>query len=301
VSTGVLQKAPSDKSPAPAHSKRGRIRTSPGRLIIYGVLTVAAILWVLPIWWTVIDASKSTSDFFAHPFYDLPREFNLFSNIATAWTNASLGSGFINSILYGIVGAGASIAIASLASYAIVVLRIRGGFTIFLMIFSGTVFPLQMYIVPLFKMYNYLGLYDTRLGLFLFYTAVSVPFCTLVLRGFYSTVPSEYREAALVEGASEARILGTIYVPLSRSAVLVLFLFQFTWIWNDLLFGIVLSSSPSVRPVMASLSSLLGVYAGSSFPVVLSGALIAASPTLFLFFGLRRFFVQGLTLVARHG
>jgi multiple sugar transport system permease protein len=300
VNTGVLLKAPSDESSAPADSRR-KIRRSNGRVIIYAVLTVAAILWVLPIWWTVIDASKSTSDFFAHPFYDLPHEFNLLSNIATAWTNASLGSGFINSILYGIVGAGASIAIASLASYAIVVLRIRGGFTIFLVVFSGTVFPLQMYIVPLFKMYNYLGLYDTRIGLFIFYTAVSVPFCTLVLRGFYSTVPREYREAALVEGVSEARILGKIYVPLSRSAVLVLFLFQFTWIWNDLLFGIVLTSSPSVRPVMASLSSLLGVYAGSSFPVVLAGALIAASPTLFLFFGLRRFFVQGLTLVARRG
>jgi multiple sugar transport system permease protein len=128
-----------------------------------------------------------------------------------------------------------------------------------------------------------------------------VPFCTLVLRGFYSTVPREYREAAVVEGASEARILRSIYVPLSRSAVLVLFLFQFTWIWNDLLFGIVLSTSPSVRPVMASLSSLLGVYASSSLPVVLSGALIAASPTLLLFFGLRRFFTQGLTLVARRG
>jgi multiple sugar transport system permease protein len=300
VNTGVLLKAPPDESSAPADSRR-KIGRSNGRVIIYALLTVAAILWVLPIWWTVIDASKSTSDFFAHPFYDLPHEFNLFSNIATAWTNASLGSGFINSILYGVVGAGASVVIASLASYAIVVLRIRGGFTIFLIVFSGTVFPLQMYIVPLFKMYNSLGLYDTRIGLFLFYTAVSVPFCTLVLRGFYSTVPREYREAALVDGVSEARILGKIYVPLSRSAVLVLFLFQFTWIWNDLLFGIVLSASPSVRPVMASLSSLLGVYAGSSLPVVLSGALIAASPTLFLFFGLRRFFVQGLTLVARRG
>jgi multiple sugar transport system permease protein len=301
VNIGVLPKTASGKSSASARLRRGKNRRLSGKVIIYAALTIAAVLWLLPLWWTLIDASKSTSDFFAHPFYELPREFSLFSNIASAWTNASLGSGFINSILYGIVGAGASVAVASLASYAIVVLRIRGGFTIFLAIFSATVFPLQMYIVPLFKMYNSLGLYDTKLGLFLFYTAVSVPFCTLVLRGFYSTVPREYREAALVEGASETRILLSIYVPLSRSAALVLFLFQFTWIWNDLLFGIVLSVSPSVRPVMASLSSLLGVYASSSLPVVLSGALIAASPTLLLFFGLRRFFTQGLTLVARRG
>jgi multiple sugar transport system permease protein len=272
-----------------------------GRVVVYTVLSVAALAWALPIWWTVINASKSSHDFFFHSFYSIPREFDLLSNISAAWTGAGLGTGFINSLLYGVVGAAASILIASLASYAIVVLRIRGGFTIFLAIFSATVFPLQMYIIPLFRMFNSLNLYDTRLGMFLFYTAVSVPFCTLVLRGFYSTVPRDYREAALVEGAPEIRVLQLIYMPLARSAMLVLFLFQFTWIWNDLLFGIVLTSSPGVRPVMASLSSLMGVYAGTSFPVVLSGALVAASPTLLLFFGLRRHFTQGLTLLAKRG
>ncbi|HUB69742.1 MAG TPA: carbohydrate ABC transporter permease [Acidimicrobiales bacterium] len=269
------------------------------QVVIYGILTVAAILWALPIWWAVINASKSSSDFFAHPFYAIPREFDLLSNIRSAWDAAGLGQGFINSLIYGVVGAAASIVIASLAAYGIVVLRIKGGFTIFMMIYSGTVFPLQMYIIPLFRMYNSVHIYNTRWGLLLFYTAISVPFCTLVLRGFYSTVPGEYREAALVEGAGEARILRSVYAPLSVSAALVLFLFQFTWIWNDLLFGIVLASSPSVHPVMASLSSLMGVYGGSSLPVELSGALIAASPMLVLFFTLRRFFTQGLSLIVR--
>jgi multiple sugar transport system permease protein len=269
------------------------------QVLIYGALTVAALLWALPIWWAVINATKSAHDFFGHPFYDVPREFNLLANIRSAWDSAGLSTGFINSLIYGVAGAAASIVIASLAAYGIVVLRIRGGFVIFMAIFSGTVFPLQMYIIPLFKMYNTLHLYNTRAGLVLFYTAISVPFCTLVLRGFYSTVPSEYREAALVEGAHEVRILRSVYAPLSVSAALVLFLFQFTWIWNDLLFGIVLSSSPSVHPVMASLSSLMGLYGGSSLPVELAGTLIAASPMLVLFFTLRRFFTQGLSLVVR--
>ena len=159
------------------------------QVVIYSCLSIAAILWALPVWWTVINATKSTSDFFAHPFYALPREFNLLSNIRTAWDNAGLGTGFINSIIYGVVGAAASIVIASLAAYAIVVLRIRGGFTIFLVIFSATVFPLQMYIIPLFKMYNSVGLYDSRLGMLIFYTAISVPFCTLVLARFLQHRP----------------------------------------------------------------------------------------------------------------
>ena len=268
---------------------------------VYIVLSVAALVWALPIWWAVTNASKSSKDFFAHPFYDVPREFDLLANIRLAWDSAGLGTGFENSIIYGVLGAALSIIIASAAAYGIVVLRVRGAFLIFMAIFSGTVFPLQMYIVPLFRMYNSLGLYDTRLGLILFYTAISVPFCTLVLRGFYSTVPRELREAALVEGATEGRVLRSIYAPLSVSAALVLFLFQFTWIWNDLLFGLVLTNTPSVRPVMPSLTSLMGLYGASSMPVQLSGALIAALPMLVLFFTLRRFFTEGLSLVARRG
>jgi len=121
------------------------------------------------------------------------------------------------------------------------------------------------------------------------------------LRGFYSTVPREYREAALVGGAGELRVLWSVYAPLSWSAALVLFLFQFTWIWNDLLFGLVLSTSPSVRPVMPSLDGLMGVYGASSMPVVLAGTVVTALPTVVLFFGLRRHFTRGLTLVARAG
>src|ERR1700689_2183220 len=85
-----------------------------GRIVLYSVLALAALAWVLPVWWTVINATKSSHDFFFHSFYALPREFNLFSNISAAWRGAGLGTGFVNSILYGVVGAGASILIASL-------------------------------------------------------------------------------------------------------------------------------------------------------------------------------------------
>jgi len=134
------------------------------------------------------------------PLLRHPARVQPLSNIRSAWDSAGLGQGFLNSLIYGVVGAAASIVIASLAAYGIVVLRIRGGFTIFMVIYSGTVFPLQMYIIPLFRMYNSLHIYNTRWGLLLFYTAISVPFCTLVLRGFYSTVPSEYRNRPMVGG-----------------------------------------------------------------------------------------------------
>ena len=261
------------------------------QVIIYSILSIAALLWALPIWWSVINATKSTPDFFAHPFYNLPREFDLFSNIRSAWDSAGLGTGFVNSPIYGVAGAAASILIASAAAYGIVVLRVRGGFTIFMMIFSGTVFPLQMYI-------SRCSVCTTRSGSTI--PASGDPF----LHGHLGAVLHAGPARLLQHGAGRAagggpgrRSRGAAYPALglrapSVSAALVLFLFQFTWIWNDLLFGIVLSSSPTVRPVMASLSSLMGLYGGSSLPVELAGTLIAASPMLVLFFGLRRFFTR---------
>ena len=148
-------------------------------------------------------------------------------------------------------------------------------------------------------MYNALNLYDTQIGMIIFYTAISIPFSTLVMRGFFSTVPTEIVEAARVDGCSEIGIFFNMYVPLSFAALLVVFLLQFTWIWNDLLFGLVLGVSNNVRPVMPSLTSLMGVYSGISFTVVLAGALVASTPTLILFLGLQKYFMEGLTLSAR--
>lgn len=270
-----------------------------GRIIVYALAIIFAALWFVPIWATITTASKDAPDFFHNPFWSLPHRFNLIENMVTAWNNASLGQGFVNSLVYGVVGAAIAVLLAAIASYGLVVLKIKGSFLWFLVIFSGTLFPYQIYIVPLYQMYSNLGLYDSQIGMLIFYVAVCIPFCTLVLRSFFSTVPDELAQAARVDGSGEFRIFCQIYLPLSVSALLVLFLFQFTWIWNDLLFGLVLSNSPEVRPVMASLSSLMGVYAGTSFTVILAGALVASLPTLVIFLGLQRYFMEGLTLVAR--
>lgn len=270
-----------------------------GRIIVYALAIIFAALWFVPIWATITTASKDAPDFFHNPFWSLPHRFNLIENMVTAWNNASLGQGFVNSLVYGVVGAAIAVLLAAIASYGLVVLKIKGSFLWFLVIFSGTLFPYQIYIVPLYQMYSNLGLYDSQIGMLIFYVAVCIPFCTLVLRSFFSTVPDELAQAARVDGSGEFRIFCQIYLPLSVSALLVLFLFQFTWIWNDLLFGLVLGVSDSVRPVMPSLTGLMGVYSGISYTVVLAGALVASAPTLVLFLGLQKYFLEGLTLSAR--
>jgi len=279
-----------------AEGPRSRVQVNPGKGILYVVAIILALLWLEPLWLTIITAAKSPTDFINNAFWLLPREFNLFQNIAQAWNGAGLGQGFINSLVYGVVGAAIAVFIAGLASYGLVVLKVPGAYIWFLVIYSGTLFPFQIYIAPLYQTYNVLGLYDTQIGMIIFYSAISIPFATLVMRGFFSTIPEEIAAAARVDGSSEVGVFWHMYIPLSLSAFLVVFLLQFTWIWNDLLFGLVLSNSNDVRPVMTSLSSLTGVYSGTSFTIVLAGALIASAPTLLLFLGLQKYFLQGLTL-----
>lgn len=273
-----------------------RHTAGPLKVAGYAVAGVLAALWLAPIWFTLTLADKSNREYVHGGLWSLPQTFRLFSNMGTAWSTAGLGQGFINSLVYGIVGAALAVLIASMASYALVVLKPKRRLLWFVVIFSGTVLPPQLYLIPIYRLYNQAGLYNTRMGLIIFYTAWAVPFATLVMRGYFTTIPNEIVGAARVDGATEARIFRSVYMPMSFSAIAVVFLFQFTAIWNDLLFGLVLSSSNSVRPVMPSLFGLFGVYSSSAIPVVLAGALLAAGPTIILFFGLQKYFLRGLVM-----
>ncbi|WP_199745847.1 ABC transporter permease subunit, partial [Amycolatopsis sp. WAC 04182] len=180
---------------------------------------------------------------------------------------------------------------------AIVVLRLRHGFWWFLLIFGGTVFPSQMLLVPLFVGFSDAGLYDTRIGMILIYTGINVPLAAFVLRNFYTGVAFSIFEAARMDGASTWRIFWRVYLPISLSALTAVFILEFTFIWNDLIFGLTLTQTESVRPVMTALAGLMtDVYAGTPVPVGLAAGLVVSLPTVVLFLATQRLFARGLSL-----
>lgn len=262
-------------------------------LVVMGVLV---FFWLAPLVITFMTALKTNKEAAATFPWQLPQGFALPQNIAWAWTNGKLSQSFIRSILYAGLGAAFAITLASLAAYALVQFRPKGAFFWFLLIYSGTIFPFQMYLLPLFFMYQKTSLYDSQVGMMLFYTAIAIPFCLFVLRNHFTTIEYEIVEAAQLDGLSNFGIFLRIYMPLSVAAIAALFLFQFTWIWNDLLFGITLSKSPDVRPIMAGLAGLRGTYAAQNIPGVLAGALLASVPTVLIFVALGRYLLQGMTL-----
>jgi multiple sugar transport system permease protein len=261
------------------------------------LVVLLAVAWLVPFWAPIIAPMKTTQEYFNSSIWTLPRDpAQIFANLQTAWQTGGLGPGFLASLSYGIVGAGLAIFCASLGAVAKTKMPIPAASVWFLIVFSGTIFPFQMYLIPLFQLYNTTGLYDTWLGMALFYTAIAIPFCLFVMRGTFSTISNEIQEAARLDGCRDFAVYWRICLPLARGSVAVLFLFQFTWIWNDLVFGLVLSTSDGVRPIMPSLAGMQGIYGQQGPPIVLAAAVIASLPTMGLFLLLRRYMIQGLTL-----
>jgi len=268
------------------------------RLVRYLILFVLGAIWILPLYFILINATVSPREYRDKSVYAVPEKFALWDNIVDAWTSAGLGTSVGSTLLYATVGGVIGVLVAALAAYAIVGLRIRHGFLWFMVLYAGTVFPFQMYLAPLYSAYVNRNLYDTRIGLLLFYTAIAIPFAIFVIRNHFVSIPVEIGEAARLDGAGPLRIFVQIFAPLSLNAFATVFILQFTWIWNDLLFGLTLSNSSEIRPIMAALAALQGQFSNTGPPVALAGALIVSIPTFVLFFAVQRVFERGLRATA---
>lgn len=261
------------------------------------VLVAGGLIWLAPAYLMVVNAARPAGAYNPADAWTPSGSFDLLANMRHAWDAAGLGESLGSTLLYSVVSPALAILIGALAGFSIVTLRLRHGFAWFMLIFGGTVFPSQMLLVPLFVAYSRLNLYDTSFGLILIYTAISVPFAAFVMRNFFTGVAFSIFEAARLDGASTAKIFWRMYLPLSWSALAAIFVLEFTFTWNDLLFGMTLAQSPGIRPVMPAVSALQSdVYAGTPVPVALAVGLLVSVPAIALFLATQRFFTRGLTL-----
>lgn len=266
------------------------------KVIRVAVLSVLGLIWLAPVYLLVMNASKSDAEYDVDTVWQPFSEFALFENFASAWQKADLSGALVSTALYSVIGPALAVLIGAAIGFGIVALRLRHGFAWFMLVFGGSVFPMQMILMPLFIGYASTGLYDSRIGMIAIYTAISVPLATLVMRNFLSGIAHSVFEAAVVDGANHWRIFWRIYVPMSASALVAVFILQATFVWNDLLLGLVLSQSDEVRPLMTALSGLQSTYGGSTLPTVLAGGLLVSLPTVVLFLSTQRFFSRGLNL-----
>jgi ABC-type glycerol-3-phosphate transport system permease component len=259
------------------------------------VAVAVALVWVVPFWFLVLTIFKSTEEYASgHPLA-LPQDpARFWDNAVRAWDLGGMGLAMLNSGLYGVVGAGLAVFFAAMAAFALARIDFPHRTGWFLLIFAGTVFPFQMYLIPLFFGFQWAGLLNSRLGMCLFYTAICIPFPVLVLRNYMAGLSREMDEAARMDGASEFTVFFRIVLPNVVGPMAAVFLLQFTWIWNDLLFSTVLGNRPETRSIMNALLVFQGSYSQNGPNIVMTAALIASIPTVVLFLLLRRQFMEGL-------
>ncbi len=266
--------------------------------IIYIILTIFALVWVFPLATTFLTIIKSPDNFAELSFWQFPelKEIpkNLSFNFGYALEKAKIARDLFNSLLYAVVAGSGSAFIAGMAAYALVFLDLKRPQSWFIGIFIGNLFPFQMFLIPLYLFLSSLGLFDTRLGLTIVYVGICVPFALFVYRNYAYTIPQEIFDASKVDGASTWGAFFRIFLPMSVPAFTVVFIFQFIWTWNDLLFGLVLSER--FRPVMTALSKLIGSRGGVPATVYIAGAVFAAIPTVIILLTLQKQFVRGFTI-----
>lgn len=255
------------------------------------------IAYMTPFYYLFVTVFKTSAEYARTGVLELPASLAPFiDNVVQAWTIAHLGDAAINSFSYAIIGSAVAVAFAAAAAYGMTRLNLIGANGWFMLIFTGTLFPFQMYLVPLLFGYQRLGMVNSWFGMLLVYIAICIPFPLLVLRNSFSGISREVDEAARIEGASEFRVFISMIIPNATGPLIALFLLQFTFIWNDLLFSSILANGITVRSVMVALQSLQGTYSTIGPNVVITATLITSIPTVLLFIVLRKYFMAGLQL-----
>jgi multiple sugar transport system permease protein len=269
------------------------------KTLIYVFMTLLVIAYSLPLLGVLLTSLKTTEEIAREGLWNLPNFLN-WSNFSQAWLQGNGRVYMVNSFLVTIPATIGSITCGVLAGYVFSKLPFRGSDLLFMLVIAGMFFPPQIVLIPLFRFFNTIGLYDTLWPMIIVHIAFGLPICTLVLRNFFSSIPNAIRESAVIDGANEFQVLTRIILPVSMPALAVLATLQFTWIWNDFLWPIIFTQSDRWRTIMVGLISLKGQYS-VAYGVQGAMALIASIPTLVIFIFFQRYFIRGLTMGAVKG
>ena len=263
------------------------------RIILY----VTLIVWMLPLAGVFLTSFRSLSDINSGNYWGWPTEFALVENYTQVFTVTPMIQYFFNSLVITIPTVLGTLLLSSLAGYSLAKHRFRGNFLIFALFIAGNFVPAQILMIPVRNLTLNLGVYDTKLALILFHTSFQIGFCTFFLRGFIKELPNELVESARIEGASEFRVYWNIILPLVLPALAALAVLEFTFIWNDYFWALVLVQGDEARPVTLGIQALRGRWT-ASWHLISAGSIVAALPPVVLFFMLQKHFITGLTLGA---
>ena len=277
------------------------------RVFIYGVLLLFVFYFLAPFFVMFITSIKTMEEIRTGTLIALPRQPTL-EPWLKAWgyatigvTNEGIRGFFWNSIRMVIPAVLISTFIGAVNGYVLAQWRFRGSDTFFAMLLLGCFIPFQVILLPMARTLGFLGLSESVWGLVLVHIVYGLAFTTLFFRNYYVAIPGELVNAARIDGAGFFRIFWRIMLPISKPIFMVTIIWQTTQIWNDFLFGVCFSTGET-QPVTVALNNLVNTSSSvKEYNVDMAAAIIAALPTLFVYFVAGKYFVRGLTAGAVKG
>ncbi len=256
------------------------------------LLLLNAAFMLAPLLLMVLSAFKTNAELFANPFA-LPETWST-DNIQQVWAGTSFPRYMLNSLL--VTGASVLLILitGTMAAYALARYRFRFASVILLLFVAGLMVPLKLAVIPLFLQLDRLGLFDTRTGLILVYTAMGLPSAVFILTGFLRTLPGELEQSARIDGASELRVMLQIMLPLAKPALALAAIQNAVPIWNDFFFPLVLITTDARKTLPQGLTVFMGEF-NTDWGVLFAGLTLAAAPIVLLYLLLSRQFIAGMT------
>lgn len=276
-----------------------RLKRNTPQIMVNIVVLVAMLLWIVPTLGLLITSFRPASDVAYSGWWTVlssPLKFTQYTakNYQNVLSTGGMLTAFRNSFIITIGGTVIPVFLAALAAFGLSKLHFGGRGFFYALIVMMLVVPSQMTFVPVLKLYNKLSLSGTFLGLWLVHTGYGLPFAIFMLHSFFQSLPDDLFQAAHIDGASIWTTFIRLALPLSIPALASLVIFQFLFVWNDLLVALIyLGGHESVAPLTMRLSSLVGSY-GQDWHLLTAAAFVSILVPLIVFFSLQKYFVRGL-------
>lgn len=298
-----IAEVPETKSRTPRGIRwRERLVSIPGNTLVYGILIIWSAISLFGFGWIVLTSLKTNQELYRiRSIWGLPA-VPQWVNYARAWTRSKMGNFFLNSVLVSSATVVLLDLLGSMAAYILARFRFFGNRAVLAGFILGSAIPVQLITVPLYLMFNDLGLLDNLVALTMVYIAVSLPFTVFVLTGFFKTLPTELEEAAVLDGATEYAVFWRVMLPLAAPGLITVTIFNFLGVWNEYLLALMLINETDKMTIPLGLYNLKVVqeYA-ADWTGLFAGFVIVLLPTVIAFIILQDRVTKGMTVGALKG
>jgi alpha-glucoside transport system permease protein len=275
---------------------------SAARFPLHIVIIVIALLWMTPAFGLLVSSFRPSTEISSTGWwtaFQTPFQFTL-DNYSTVLSQNGMGRSFLNSLIISIPGTVIPILVGGFAAFAFAWMKFRGRDILFMFVVALLVVPIQMTLIPVLRLFADIHLVGTFPAIWIAHTAYGLPFVVFLLRNFFAQLPKELLESAYLDGASNLRVFFRLIIPLSVPAIASLAIFQFLWVWNDLLVALVYLQDPSKSPMTVTINNLVSSF-GTQWQLLTAAAFISMMLPLVIFIALQRYFVEGITAGAVKG